>query len=134
MSAQELSTLIRLQANITIVLINNRTYTIEVQIHDGEYNKISEWRYADLVGVVGGGGAKRGDGGGNGDGGGGGSHNSAKGVRATTNGELQSALACSQTHTGVLLIECMVDKSDCTSALLEWGSRLATANMRSDGF
>ena len=139
-TAQELSTLIRNQVNVTILLMNNQTYTIEVQIHDGAYNRISEWKYAELVDVLNGEGACS-------------THaaqqqqqqqeqgktssgvavrgvNKAIGVRARTNEELLAALDLSATHTGVLLIECCLSKDDCTSSLLEWGSRVANANMR----
>lgn len=111
-TAQELTTLIRHQLNLTIVLLNNRTYTIEVQIHDGEYNKIMNWKYAELVDVF-----RDQD-------------STALGVRATTNQELVAALEKSYSHQGVMLIECCIDKDDCTSTLLEWGSRVASANMR----
>lgn len=111
-SAQELTTLIRQKVNVTIILLNNRTYTIEVQIHDGEYNKIMNWKYAELVEVF-----RDAD-------------ETARGVRVTTNQQLVAALEQSASHVGVMLIECCVDKDDCTSNLLEWGSRVASANSR----
>jgi len=40
MTAQEISTMIRYGVNPIIFLLNNRGYTIEVQIHDGPYNNI----------------------------------------------------------------------------------------------
>lgn len=114
-SAQELSTLIRQNADVTIILLNNRTYTIEVQIHDGPYNQIPHWRYAELVDIF------RGDNTGV----------SAEGVRVETNGDLVQALecACDPERRGVMLIECCLSKDDCTSSLLEWGSRVSAANM-----
>mmetsp|Transcript_24963 Transcript_24963/g.50100 ORF Transcript_24963/g.50100 Transcript_24963/m.50100 type:complete len:583 (+) Transcript_24963:80-1828(+) len=111
-TAQELSTLIRQNVNVTIILLNNASYTIEVQIHDGPYNKIANWKYAELVNVLRDGNLH------------------AVGVRVTTNAELLSALERESTHTGVMLIECCLAKDDCTSSLLEWGSRVAEANMR----
>lgn len=111
-SAQELSTLIRQNADVTIILLNNRTYTIEVQIHDGEYNKLVNWQYAELVAVLRD------------------ANTSAEGVKVTTNAELVRALEKSAGHRGVLLIECCIGRDDCTSSLLEWGSRVASANMR----
>lgn len=34
-------------------------------------------------------------------------------------------------HTrGILFIECIIDKDDCSKELLEWGSRVAAANSR----
>jgi TPP-dependent 2-oxoacid decarboxylase len=111
-TAQELNTLIRNNANVTIILLNNRTYTIEVQIHDGPYNQIVNWKYAELVEVLRDG------------------NEHAVGVRACTNQELTAALQRSTQHTGVMLIECCISKDDCTSSLREWGSRVADANMR----
>ncbi len=51
LTAQELSTLIRYELDPIIFLINNRGYTIEVEIHDGPYNKIKNWDYAGLMQV-----------------------------------------------------------------------------------
>ena len=34
-----------------MVLVNNRGYTIEAEIHDGPYNRIKNWDYAGLMGV-----------------------------------------------------------------------------------
>ncbi|PYD80679.1 alpha-keto acid decarboxylase family protein [Komagataeibacter sucrofermentans] len=50
MTVQELSTLLRHEANITIFLINNGGYTIERMIlgPQSAYNDIANWRYADL--------------------------------------------------------------------------------------
>jgi len=46
LSAQEVSTMIRYELRPIIFLINNRGYTIEVEIHDGPYNNIKNWDYA----------------------------------------------------------------------------------------
>ena len=51
LTAQEVSTMIRHQAKPIIFLLNNRGYTIEVEIHDGPYNNIKNWDYAGLVDV-----------------------------------------------------------------------------------
>jgi pyruvate decarboxylase len=47
MTAQELSTIIREELNVVIVLINNSGYTIERCLHgwDRSYNSIASWRY-----------------------------------------------------------------------------------------
>lgn len=37
---QEVSTMLRFGANPIILLINNAGYTIEVEIHDGPYNRV----------------------------------------------------------------------------------------------
>ena len=111
-SAQALSTLIRNNANVTIVLLNNGVYTIERQIHDGPYNQIPNWKYAQLVEVF------RGD------------NTTAQGVKVVTNEELVSALEKSTHHQGVLLVECCLSPDDCTSNLRAWGAKVAAANVR----
>ena len=112
LTAQEVSTMIRHHADAIIFLLNNRGYTIEVEIHDGPYNNIKNWDYAGLMEVF-----NAGEGNG-------------LGLRATTSGELSSAIAKAVSHNGTVLIECALDRDDCTPELLEWGSRVAAANAR----
>lgn len=113
LTAQEVSTMIRHNADPVIFLLNNRGYTIEVEIHDGPYNNIKNWDYAGLIDVF-----NAGEGNG-------------IGLRATTAGELSAAVAKAVSHKGTVLIECALDRDDCTPELLEWGSRVAAANARS---
>jgi pyruvate decarboxylase len=113
MSAQEVSTMIRCGVTATIFLLNNRGYTIEVEIHDGPYNRIKNWDYAGLMNIF-----NAGDGNG-------------LGLRAATGRELAVAIARAAAHDGVTLIECCLDRDDCTAELLAWGSRVAAANGRS---
>jgi TPP-dependent 2-oxoacid decarboxylase len=93
-----------------IFLINNRGYTIEVEIHDGPYNNIKNWGYAGLVQVFNAGEGK------------------GWSCRVQTEGELATAIRQAQAHEGLVLIECVIDRDDCTKELLEWGSRVAAAN------
>lgn len=112
-SPQELSTMISEDLDITIVLLNNGSYSTEEQIHGGgEYNKVVRWKYAHLMGVFGG------------------VEPSARSYLAHTNGELKQALSDSVEHHGVALIECMLDKDDCTEELRHWGQKIAEANCR----
>ncbi|MDL5052337.1 thiamine pyrophosphate-dependent enzyme [Oscillatoria laete-virens NRMC-F 0139] len=74
LTAQEVSTMIRYGANPIIFLLNNRGYTIEVEIHDGPYNVIKNWDYAGLVDVF-----NAGEGNG-------------LGLKATTSAELATAI------------------------------------------
>jgi pyruvate decarboxylase len=55
LTAQEVSTMVRLGLKMTIFLINNDGYTIERWIHgfDAAYNDIVMWNYADLPAVFG---------------------------------------------------------------------------------
>jgi len=112
LTAQEVSTMIRHDADPVIFLLNNRGYTIEVEIHDGPYNNIKNWDYAGLVEVF-----NAGEGNG-------------LGLRARTAGELADAIGKALSHRGTVLIECALDRDDCTPELLEWGSRVAAANSR----
>lgn len=113
LTAQEVCQMIRLNLPVIIFLVNNRGYTIEVEIHDGPYNNIKNWDYAGLVKVFN---AADGEG---------------LGFRATNGGELAAAIERALDHTsGPTLIECTIDRDDCTKQLLEWGTRVAVANAR----
>lgn len=112
LTAQELSTMIRYQLRPIIFLINNGGYTIEVEIHDGPYNTIKNWNYAELIRVF----------------------NAADGngwaARVATEGELDAAIASGLRHDGPVLIEVEIDRDDCSKNLLEWGSHVARNNGR----
>jgi TPP-dependent 2-oxoacid decarboxylase len=112
LTAQEVSTMIRHGATPIIFLFNNRGYTIEVEIHDGPYNNIKNWDYAGLMDVF-----NAGEGNG-------------LGLRAKTAGELTGAIVKALAHSGPVLIECQLDRDDCSAELLEWGSRVAASNSR----
>ena len=93
--------MIRYGLNPIIFLINNRGYTIEVEIHDGPYNNIKNWDYTGLVQVFNAGEAK------------------GWSRRVKTVGELAEAVDQAQAHQGLALIECIIDRDDCTKELLE---------------
>jgi indolepyruvate decarboxylase len=113
LTAQEVCQMIRLKLPVIIFLVNNRGYTIEVEIHDGPYNNVKNWDYAGLVKVFN---AADGEG---------------IGSRATNGGELAAAIETALSHTaGPALIECTIDRDDCTKQLLEWGTRVAVAKAR----
>ncbi len=109
LTAQEVSTMIRHETRPIIFLMNNRGYTIEVEIHDGPYNNIQNWNYAALMAVFNGNGL---------------------GIKAGTGGELTAAIARALAHDGPVLIECQLDRDDCSKELLEWGTRVASNNGR----
>ena len=107
MTAQELSTLIRLGVKPVIFLMNNRGYTVERVIHDGPYNDIQNWRYHELVRVFGGGFA----------------------CEVRSEGDLEAALAGVREHSEELsFIEVHLDPEDCSAALKRLG--VALANQR----
>ncbi|KAJ5496225.1 hypothetical protein N7463_008212 [Penicillium fimorum] len=113
MTAQEVSQLTRLRIPMIIFLLNNIGYTIEVEIHDGIYNNIKNWDYAAFVESFN---AKDGQG---------------RGYRATTAGELHAAIeSAKKNRNGPSLIECVIDRDDCTKELISWGHFVAAANGR----
>ncbi len=111
-TAQEVSTMVRYGTRPIIVLLNNRGYTIEAEIHDGPYNRIKNWDYAGLMEVF-----NAGEGNG-------------LGLHAATLGEFDSAIGRALAHDGPCLIEVPIDPHDCSQELREWGSRVAVANGR----
>jgi pyruvate decarboxylase len=115
MTAQEVSTALRYGANPIIFLVNNKGYSIEVEIHDGEYNVINDWAYTDLVRAF----AKPGSG------------HKLFTATADTEAELASAIEGALAAPEALaFIEVRVDKDDCSRELFEWGSRVASCNGR----
>ena len=104
--------MVRYGARPIIVLINNRGYTIEAEIHDGPYNRIKNWDYAGLMAVFNAGEGK------------------GLGLRAATVGQLDQALERALAHDGPCLIEVGIDPHDCSKELREWGGRVAAANGR----
>jgi TPP-dependent 2-oxoacid decarboxylase len=104
--------MVRYGARPILVLLNNRGYTIEAEIHDGPYNRIKNWDYAGLMEVFNAGEGK------------------GLGLRAATVGELDRAFGRALAHDGPCLIEVPIDPHDCSQELREWGSRVAVANGR----
>ena len=105
--------MIRLKLPVLIFLVNNHGYTIEVEIHDGPYNSVKNWDYAGLMQAF-----NAADGRG-------------LGLLATNGGELAGAIEKGLAHSGgPTLIECIIDRDDCTRDLLEWGTIIAAANSR----
>jgi pyruvate decarboxylase len=113
LTAQEVAQMIRLNLPVIVFLMNNHGYTIEVEIHDGPYNNVKNWDYAGLIKVFN---AEDGKG---------------IGLRAKTGGELADAItvALANLH-GPTLIECVIDRDDCTADLISWGHLVAKANGR----
>ena len=92
MTAQELSSMIRYKQDAIVFIVNNKGYTAERFIHDGEFNDIPQWRYHKLPETFGGG----------------------SGVEVRTEGELEAALerAIDSQTSGLLLIEVHLDSFD----------------------
>ncbi len=116
MTAQEVSQMVRHKLPVLIFLMNNNGYTIEVEIHDGPYNNIKNWNYAGLMQVFN---AADGQG---------------QGICVTTGKELETAIQTARANpNGPTMIECMIDRDDCSKELLEWGAKLAAANSKRPG-
>jgi len=96
MTAQEISTLVRYDRRVIIVLVNNKGYTAERLIHDGPFNDIQDWRYHRLPEPFGG----------------------VAGEDVRTEGELERALARAENHAGPgpLMIEVHIDPFDVSVA------------------
>ncbi|EMS61276.1 Pyruvate decarboxylase isozyme 2 [Triticum urartu] len=113
MTAREVSTMLRCQQKSIIFLINNGGYSIEVAIHDGPYNVIKNWNYTGLVDDIH-----------NGEG-------TCWTAKATCEEELTAAIETAKgKHDCLCFIEVVVHKDDTSKELLEWGSRVGTANSR----
>ncbi|EEF39845.1 pyruvate decarboxylase 1 [Ricinus communis] len=113
-TAQDISTMIRSGQRSIIFLINNGGYTIEVEIHDGPYNVIKNWNYTGLVNAI---------------------HNGEGKcwtAKVHTEEELTEAIATAmgEQKDSLCFIEVLVHKDDTSKELLEWGSRVSSANGR----
>lgn len=113
-TAQDVSTMIRYRQRTIIFLINNGGYTIEVEIHDGPYNVIKNWNYTAFVDAI---------------------HNGEGKcwtAKVRTEDELTEAIekATGEHKDSLCFIEVLVHKDDTSKELLEWGSRVASANGR----
>lgn len=106
MTAQEISTMIRQNLDILIIIINNEGYTIERVIHGRKqpYNDIAFWRHQQTLSYFG---AEE-------------THAAQNTFTARTCGELQSVLADERIRTGkgVRLIEVFMGREDCHGALM----------------
>ena len=110
MTAQEISSLIRLRCSAIIFLINNDGYLVERVLHqDGPYNDIQMWNYAALPAALGG-------------------RSHAAGIRVTTEGELEEALYAASSETDKLfLIELCLPDRDCSACLKRLGDSFRQA-------
>jgi len=55
MSCSEISTIVKHKLNPIIFVLNNKGYTTERMILDGEFNNIVDWRYHKIIEMIGGG-------------------------------------------------------------------------------
>lgn len=111
-TCQELSTMIRQNLDVIVLVINNELYTIEQQIHSGPYNELVSWDYSSLVNCFKG------------------NSPTATGFKIKTCEELSKALDFVINHAGVSVLECCIPKDECSTELKVWGERVARANCR----
>lgn len=95
LTAQEISTIIRLGLNPIILLLNNDGYLVERLMVDGKFNDIASWRYHQLPQVFGG----------------------DAGMLVQTEGELDQALEEAGKRQQMTFIEVKVDKWDAGAVL-----------------
>lgn len=95
MTAQEISTMIRIGVKPLVFVINNEGYTIERYIHDGPYNDISSWHYHKLPEVFAG----------------------RSGIDVYTEGQLEEVLASLKDNNEFALIEVHFEKMDSSESM-----------------
>jgi len=114
-TVQEVSQMVRFRVPVIMLLMNNRGYTIETEIHDGPYNRIQSWNYAQLVQAF-----NSTESGGH-----------ALGLEAHTADQFSEAIEKAIAHRdGPTLIECSLHQDDCSRELITWGHFVAAANAR----
>lgn len=115
MAVQEVSRMVRNRVPIIMLLMNNRGYTIEVEIHDGLYSRLQNWNYGLLVHAF-----NSTESGGR-----------ALGIEAHTAEQFSEAVERVMSHKdGLTLIECNIHQDDCSRELITWGHFVAAANSR----
>jgi indolepyruvate decarboxylase len=104
MTAQELSTMVRFGKTPIIFLMNNKGYTAERLIHDGEFNDIQDWQYWRLPEIFGG----------------------VAGCEVRTEADLEEALQRATGHAGPgpLMIEVHLDPLDVSEAFARMSAGL----------
>lgn len=95
MTGTEISTAMRLGLEPVILVLNNDGYGTMRKIRDGAFNVITQWNYAKVCELVGGGQA----------------------VTVSLKGELHAALAKARDSSGVQLIEIKLARDDCSPQL-----------------
>jgi len=103
MTGTELSTAVRLGLNPIILVLNNDGYGTMRRIHDGAFNAITQWNYAAICDLVGGG----------------------ESVVASTKGQLDAAIRRAQLCNRATVIEVKVPRDDVSPQLLTIGREVA---------
>jgi indolepyruvate decarboxylase len=109
MTVQELSTVMRHDLTPFIFVINNSGYTVERAVlgKDAKYNDVANWRYSELPNVFS-------------------RDEKAETYVVTTSNELQNVL--DSPHSGMVLVESVMDKYDAPIDLIYGGHALADSD------
>jgi TPP-dependent 2-oxoacid decarboxylase len=109
MTVQELSTVIRHDLKPFIFVINNSGYTVERAVlgKDTKYNDVANWRYSELPNVFS-------------------RDKKAETYVVQTSNELQKVL--DSPHSGMVFVECVMDKYDAPIDLIIGGRALADSD------
>jgi indolepyruvate decarboxylase len=109
MTVQELSTLIRHDLKPFIFVINNSGYTVERAVlgKSAKYNDVANWRYSELPNVFS-------------------RDKKAETYVVQTSNELQQVLDAP--HSGMVFVECVMDKYDAPIDLIAGGHALADSD------
>jgi indolepyruvate decarboxylase len=114
MTVQELSTVIRHDLKPFISVINNSGYTVERAVlgKSAKYNDIANWRYSELPNVFS-------------------REKKADTYVVHSSNELQAVL--DSAHTGMVLVECVMDKYDAPYDLILGGHAIADTDYGARG-
>jgi TPP-dependent 2-oxoacid decarboxylase len=114
MTAQEVSTLIRIHSNTIFLIINNDGYLIERELHeDGPYNDIQMWNYSDLPAALG-------------------ASDNAIGIRVQNESELDDALLrAAKDKNRLYLIDIVIPDRSCSAGLKQLGESFRKAAKKS---
>jgi len=97
MTGAEISTAVRLGLNPIVIVLNNDGYGTMRQICEGGFNKITQWNYAKICELVGGG----------------------RSATVSTKGEFDKALSLAQKSKQVYVIEVRVPRDDVSNQLAQ---------------
>jgi len=97
MTGVEISTAVRLGLNPIVILLNNDGYGTLRQLRSGAFNTITQWRYARICELVGGGSS----------------------VTVSTKGEFDSALVRARKSDRVFVIELKIPRDDVSKQLIQ---------------
>jgi len=103
MTGAELSTAVRLGLNPIVFVLNNDGYGTMRRIHDGSFNAITQWNYASICKLIGGGDS----------------------AVVTTKGELDDAIRRAQSSDNLTVIEVKIPRDDVSPQLVRIGREVA---------